>query len=663
VGGGDESVSVLKVLYDTYNIALDANLVDRSENIEEETILLPLYHSNKKSDGKDIIQITLSTKGEFIKADWVPKDKYIIFPVTERSIARSNGYAPHPLCDELSYLTKEINSEKHKLYIKEIKSWKDYMVQGNINITFEAIYNYIIKETILDDVIKEIFGVNDYSIDDKNVVHYMDENQKVKEWKPEKIFITFLIEHRDAFHKNLSVTTDRQLHNNYISYVRSLNMDNDKKYCNISKEFTYCVKSHRGIMGNAKLISISNNKETYYGRFSTGDEVISIGYETSQKIHLMLKYFLENKNNSRWIGENSYLINWFSDDISNSNGLQLTGGITTYDDEDLDLEEYEDESISLGGNTSKNLNNYLTGRDRFIPPESKFYVMIIDKISNGRVSIKYFRELYRSDLYKRVEAWYHSTKWGFYSARQKEIVQQSPSIYTIADYILGNETEEKNRTTVVCNNKKMRVKTIERLIPCIIDGKKIPLDLVNRMFNNLCKRSSYGKTWSSIVQVGCSLLKKYKLDYKLKDEVKEMLEENNKDRSYLYGRLLAIYEKLEADTLYSGTNEVGNRSTNAERLWTAYTKTPARTLMILEEKIRPYKERLQKGKPSSYIYYERLIGKIINDLSGNENFDNEKNNPLNEDFVFGYYAQKQDLYKKKSEDKKDEVLENMKEVY
>lgn len=362
-------------------------------------------------------------------------------------------------------------------------------------------------------------------------------------------------------------------------------MDNDKKYCNISKEFTYCVKSHRGIMGNAKLISISNNKETYYGRFSTGDEVISIGYETSQNIYLMLKYFLENKNNSRWIGENSYLINWFSDDISNSNGLQLTGGITTYDDEDLDLEEYEDESISLGGNTSKNLNNYLTGRDRFIPPESKFYVMIIDKISNGRVSIKYFRELYRSDLYKRVEAWYHSTKWGFYSARQKEIVQQSPSIYTIADYILGTETEEKNRTTVVCNNKKMRVKTIERLIPCIIDGKKIPLDLVNRMFNNLCKRSSYGKTWSSIVQVGCSLLKKYKLDYKLKDEVKEMLEENNKDRSYLYGRLLAIYEKLEADTLYSGTNEVGNRSTNAERLWTAYTKTPARTLMIWKKRL------------------------------------------------------------------------------
>ena len=656
-------MSVLRALYETYNAALDANLVDKTEDINQQTIILPLYHSNKRSNGNDIVQITITNEGQFIKADWVPKDEYIIFPVTESSIIRSSGPAPHPLCDELSYLSKEINKNKHELYLQEIKSWRDFEEREHINKTFKAIYSYITKETILDDVIKGLFRITDYFIDNKNIVHYFTENTCKNEWKPAKIFITFLVEHKDALQKNLSVTTDQQLHSNYIKYVRTVNMDRPKKYCNISNELTYCAKSHRGIMGNSKLISISNNNETYYGRFNTGDEVIRIGFETSQKLHLMLKFFLENNNNSRWIGENSYLVNWFSDDISNSDGLQLTGAITTYEDDELDLELDEDENVSLGGNISKNLNDYLTGSERYDESNSKFYVMIIDKISNGRVSIKYFRELYRSDLYKRVEAWYHSTKWGFYSARQKEIVQQSPSIYTIADYILGTETEEKNRTTVVCNNKKMRVKTIERLIPCIIDGKKIPLDLVNRMFNNLCKRSSYGKTWSSIVQVGCSLLKKYKLDYKLKDEVKEMLEENNKDRSYLYGRLLAIYEKLEADTLYSGTNEVGNRSTNAERLWTAYTKTPARTLMILEEKIRPYKERLQKGKPSSYIYYERLIGKIINDLSGNENFDNEKNNPLNEDFVFGYYAQKQDLYKKKSEDKKDEVLENMKEVY
>lgn len=287
--------------------------------------------------------------------------------------------------------------------------------------------------------------------------------------------------------------------------------------------------------------------------------------------------------------------------------------------------------------------------------------MIIDKINNGRVSIKYFRELYKSDLYKRVEAWYHSTRWGFFNLRQQEIVQQSPSIYTLVDYIMGIESEEKKITTVQCKNKKVRAKTIERLLPCIIDGKKIPMDLVKKTLNNLCKRSSYGKTWKSVVQIGCSIFKKYKLDYNLKDEVKQLLDENNKDRSYLYGRLLAVYEKLEADALYTASKESGDRSTNAERLWTVYTKTPARTLMILEDKVRPYKERLQKSKPNTYIYYERLIGKIINDISENENFNNEKNNPLIEDFVFGYYAQKQDFYKKKAEDKEEEIVENIKE--
>lgn len=662
MGRGDESVSVLKALYDTYNLALNANLVDRAEDIDEKTVLLPLYHSNKKSNGNDIIQITLSTDGEFIKADWVPKDKYIIFPVTEGSIIRSSGPAPHPLCDELSYLSKEIGSEKHDKYINEIKAWKNFIDQGHDNLTFDAIYTYIAKETVLDDVIKEIFGITDYSIDDNKIVHFIDKDQKSQKWVPEKVFITFLVEYPDAFHKNLSVTTDKELHNNYIAYVRMLNKDKPKKYCNISNELTYCVKSHRGIMGNAKLISISNHNETYYGRFNTGEEVISIGYETSQKIHLMLKYFLENKNSSRWIGESSYLVNWFSDDISNSSGLQITDAISAYD-EDEDLDYDENEFLSFGGNISKNLNDYLTGRYRFIPQESKFYVMIIDKISNGRVSIKYFREINKSDLYKRVEAWYLSTRWGFYNIKLQKIIQESPSIYTLADYVMGTETEEKNNTTIVCHNKKLRAKTVERLLPCIIDGKKIPLDMVKRMLINLCKRSSYGKTWNSVVQAGCSILKKYKIDYRLKDEVNQMLDENNKDRSYLYGRLLAIYEKLESDTLPKSSDESGNRSTNAERLWTVYTKTPARTLMILEDKVRPYKERLQKNKPRSYIYYERLIGKIIDDLSETENFDHEKNSPLTEDFVFGYYAQKQDLYKKRTEDKEDEVIENIKEVY
>ncbi|TAH64684.1 MAG: type I-C CRISPR-associated protein Cas8c/Csd1 [Anaerolineaceae bacterium] len=653
-------MSVIRALYDSYNIALNANLVDRVDDIDQQTVLLPLYHSNRRSNGNDIIQITLTNNGEFIKADWVPKDEYIIFPVTESSIIRSSRPAPHPLCDELSYLSKEINNKKHELYIQEVGLWKGFTEGEQGNKTFYAISNYIMKETILYDVIKEIFGITEYNIDNKNVIHYFSKNQDKNEWEPEKIFITFLVENQDPLQKNLSVTTDQQLHNNYINYVRTINMNKPKKYCNISKELTYCVKSHRGIIGNSKLISVSNNNETYYGRFHSGEEVISIGYETSQKMHLILKFFLENINNSKRIGENSYLVNWFSDDISNSDGLQLTSSITTHDYDDLDLEA-DDDNVSLGGNSSKNLNDYLTGRERFVEPNSKFYVMIIDKISNGRVSIKYFRELNKSDLYQRVEEWYNSTRWGFYYSNQKKTIQQSPSIYTLVDYIMGMEIEENNKISIQCKNKKLRSKTIERLLPCIVDGKKFPMDLSKKMFYNLCKRNSYSKTWDSLVRVGCSIFKKSILDNNWKDEVSQMLDDNNKSQSFRYGQLLAIYEKLEVDALYTGSKDDVNRSTNAERLWAVYTKTPASTLMILETKVKPYKERLKKGKPSLYIYYERLIGLIMHELSEIANFENHKNNPLNEDFVFGYYAQKQDFYTKKPKVKEDEISENIKE--
>ncbi|MCJ0556511.1 type I-C CRISPR-associated protein Cas8c/Csd1, partial [Enterococcus cecorum] len=73
-------------------------------------------------------------------------------------------------------------------------------------------------------------------------------------------------------------------------------MNLPKGICNISGEEQQLTSKHRGLLGNAKLISVSNNKENYQGRFSNGEDIISVGYKTSEKIHLMLKFLLENRN-------------------------------------------------------------------------------------------------------------------------------------------------------------------------------------------------------------------------------------------------------------------------------------------------------------------------------------------------------------------------------
>ena len=119
------------------------------------------------------------------------------------------------------------------------------------------------------------------------------------------------METKDSTKENISVSIDRKIHQNYIDYVRNKNAKKPKTKCDISGEETYCVSKHRGLMGNAKLISVSNHNETYYGRFDDGEEIIHIGYEVSQKIHLMIKYLLENDQNRKQIGKSCILINWF----------------------------------------------------------------------------------------------------------------------------------------------------------------------------------------------------------------------------------------------------------------------------------------------------------------------------------------------------------------
>ena len=161
-------MSVLSALYKSYNIALENNMVDQTEMLNHSPVLLPVYHSSKKSAGvNDIIEITLSEEGNFIKAEWLQKDSIIIFPITEDSIIRSGKViSPHPISDELSYLSKELNVDKHKKFMNVINDWYCYTKNGNPNFLLETIYSYLVKETIFMDCVHSLFGNVDYIIND-----------------------------------------------------------------------------------------------------------------------------------------------------------------------------------------------------------------------------------------------------------------------------------------------------------------------------------------------------------------------------------------------------------------------------------------------------------------------------------------------------------------
>lgn len=645
-------MNLMNALLETYNYALGNDLVDNPKLSVNGQSILPVYHSSKVNKSEDIYELTIDSDSNAIRGRFLDEEEIIIFPITEDSIARSGSkIAPHAISDELSYLAKEIDEEKNKVYIEGIQELLDYEENHRCE-NFEVMGKYISKNTILDDFLSTYLGKVKYKIDEdfKLKFNITQDNGKEKEKTMDlkKIFITFKLE--KEFSGDISLTRDIGIHDFYVKCIQDKNENSDhKEHCDLTGKVAYCVETHRGVIGNAKLISTSNNNETYYGRLKKGSDVYRISYEASQKVHNMLKYLLENKNHTRYIGENANVVNWLSNDLEKA-GIDIVSEL----EEEDDFEDIKELSMeSLGGGTSRKLGKYFSDGDEGFGSESDFYVLIIEKISNGRVSVKYFRSLSKSEAYERVKNWYETTKWMFYGK------ERSPSINQIVNFVFG---QENSSGYLSCENKKLRRGTIERLIPCIIDGQKIPRDIAKMAFYRLSKKRSYKKSWDLALNIGCSLIKKYKNDYENYNidpnqisEVKNLKE----SRSFYYGVLMAIYEKIELDAIRGRTEDSSSekgktqRITNADRLWNSMIRSPERTRFILESKIKPYMNILKKNSPGSYVNHDKSITSITLDIMSLEESDSNIRGALNEDFMLGYYYKKNEFYKKKLNKKEE----------
>jgi CRISPR-associated protein Csd1 len=123
------------------------------------------------------------------------------------------------------------------------------------------------------------------------------------------------------------------------------------------------------------------------------------------------------------------------------------------------------------------------------------------------------------------------------------------------------------------------------------------------------------------------------------------LEADKKDRSYQYGRLLAVLEKIERDTY----DREENRETNAIRLQSVFVRRPAyATKIIIEQLKNGYYPKL---KSSNRVYYDKLIGQIMEVIS--DFGEKDYNKALAESYLLGYYLQKNALYTRKEKEQED----------
>lgn len=600
----------------------------------QDSMLLPIGHL---LTGLDAI-IHLKNDGSFHRAEEVKsssKNKIqICIPCTDESESRSGQKSsdfPHPLFDQIKYLS----SQK---YINNLERWKNYLGSSRkyplACRAITAVYNYVIEGTISEDLRSSNVTVKD----DLFIAFCVDlDNSSEKElWLMPELWDAW-----SDFYSNEDIERREKKDTCYVTGIS--NSTYSEKH----------PKSINRVSGNAKLIS-GNDKTnfTFRGRFETPSQAVTVSYEASQKVHQALRWLLSKTSCYRC--DSQAIIAWAIDDspdtidfYDDSYGI-YDAVVQTASERKIMAETtiFVDYAIMLG----ESLRGY-ANVDDLITHKRRIAIMATDSATTGRMSITYYRELSEDEYIECIDRWHNTCKW--YQPYGKKAGKNERSGYFIGAPSVGRITIAvlgKRRSLNDTSYDKLVKNLREQLIHCIFGGDRIPVSVVTSAlgrvtnpfaFEDPNSKSAHGRwrDWEYALGATCALIKRYYHDYK-KEEFAVGLETERQDRDYLYGRLLAVADRIENHARYvQGRAKEDVRATNAIRYMATFSQRPFRTWnMLMSQQLNPYIQQLNGAG-----WYLDLIGEITQ-LFEAEEFENDA--PLDGRYLLGFFAQRQEIYMK-----------------
>lgn len=655
-------MSWIQKLYETYE---NCQSIIGDCSSENEALLLPICHTTQMAQ----IEIVIDMNGNFKRAKVISKDNArTIVPCTESSGGRS-GKSPvnHPLCDKLQYIAKDFieyggevtigyrkdPKEPYEIYINSLRKWCESEFS---HPSVEAILKYTEKGTVIKDLINnKVLHVdqntmklikmrppkqkdsksNDFSIFD---LLPGKENKKgeIENWQA-LAFVRWIVETPNSPHA--AVHTDLSIFNSWIKYYESTKVK--KQFCHVTGKQIPLAEQHPAKVRNdgdkAKLISSNDTSGfTFRGRFLTSDQACGVGFEVTQKAHNALRWLIGRQGYKRgdlaivaWSTVGKEIPDPMSDAYSllGVDLLPSDSGTLTSTSQELALK----------------LNKKIAGYASNLGKTVDIVVLGLDSATPGRMAICFYRELTGSDFIERINRWHESCSW-IHDYRQKEIIDsKTGKKKKIHVKFVGAPAPNDIAEAAYSKNidDKLRKSAVTRIFPCIIDGQRIPRDLVESVVRRASNRHSMENwEWNKTLSIACALYRKY---YE-KEEFGMALDENRRTREYLYGRLLALAESLEQWAL----NKSGEkRQTNAERLMQRFADHPYTTWRNIELALSPYKARLA-GKSAKR---QQIISEVIA-MFETDDFKNDKR--MSGEFLLGYHCQREALWKK-NDDEKEQV--------
>ncbi|MFB2659538.1 type I-C CRISPR-associated protein Cas8c/Csd1 [Shewanella mangrovisoli] len=621
----------LTTLYKTYD-----ELEKLNDMLPFEQQVMPICHTLQNAH----IHIVINNQGEFVRAEVLEKTQ-VVLPATEQSAGRSSGLCAHALADKIQYVAKDyanfggIKKSGFELYQAQLKAWCDseYSHQAVC-----AVYRYIEKGTVVADLVTE------------NVLHEQDGHLLTK-WQDEgetPALLKILPKEKGLFDQGSalvcwSVETPSQLQSKtwldpsiQQSWIAFDSQNGGSiAMCYATGEDKFAATNHpakiRHSGDKAKLIS-ANDKSgyTFRGRFLSNEEACNISFEVTQKAHNALRCLLTKQSVFR-NGDQVYLA-WA---VSGKEVPEPTEPDFTDLASFIAEADSVDHTQDLGRAYANQLKRYFNGikTKNHLDDNEQIALLGLDSATPGRMGILYYRETIAKEFLARLEQWQLDLGWlqRVKINEQWQLVYSAPSLFRVLDGVYGD---------VLKSADTLKKNLITRLYPCIVEGKPIPQDIMQSAFHRAINRVAYksDQTWLWLQNLGvaCSLIKGFytrTTDSTIQKEYSMALQQDNASRDYLFGRLLAVANKVEKVVLSSSET---NRLTTAERFMAQFVNRPSSTWLNISNALVPYQQRLF----NNYQGYDKATKSLISQITDMfEPADFTSNKKLTPEFLLGFHNQ------------------------
>lgn len=588
--------------------------------------LLPLAHVSVKVP----IQVTLTADGNFLSAMVLPGDDQLtVIPATSESATRSSNPDPMPLQDKVKYcagdyalsLSKKKEQEKsaqdHQRYVRLLGGWAE---SPKAPQAVQTIYRYIQKGTLLADLLAEFTG------DDKT-------SKSIAKGEP---YLRFRVDSLPDPWSDQAMFQSWTTY--YLAQQQAQGNDIGVDYVTGQEEPTTKLneKNINPATSGAKLVSANDSASyTYRGMF-LNDDFYSIGYAQSQKVTHALKWLIQKQGIHR---DTRVFLFWTK---GNDNALVATVRTLTTDPRTA-MYQYaqEKQQSDTGADVAQSFRERLRGYTSKISNGRPVNVMFLDAATTGRMAVVYY-DLLQSEALKN-----NIMQWGD-EARIVRYWQGQPIdvVPTLMQVIRGAYSIGKEGTRFDTLSKR----AMSRLLPIIIHGRPIPEDIFTAFQRHVLRPLSY---LTSGTDTGAGLSNWYNdvlrfsavANYNRKGVDSMTLDPKSTDRSYVYGRLVAVANAAEQAAIRDAKKRGGaqtDRTTTAIRFLTNVSERPATTWQRIWLAVnRSYLDRM---KGAQRTYYLNQMNEIMNLLPAEED-----DSALGSSFAVGFAHQSEAMHSRAKE--------------